>query len=55
VVLIAPADEVGPAGTGFDHVAEQKLKLCLVWSVDYKLTDELTLTAGIRYTDRKRT
>jgi iron complex outermembrane receptor protein len=53
--LIAPAAEASPAGTGFDHVAEQKHKsYALFGQFDYKLTDELTLTAGIRYTDEKK-
>jgi iron complex outermembrane recepter protein len=53
--LIAPSAEAGPAGTGFDHVAKQKHKsYALFGQFDYKLTDELTLTAGIRYTDEKK-
>jgi iron complex outermembrane receptor protein len=53
--LIAPAAQAGPAGTGFDHVAQQQHKsYALFGQFDYKLTDELTLTAGIRYTDEKK-
>ncbi|WP_340679702.1 TonB-dependent receptor [Paraglaciecola sp.] len=53
--LIAPAAEAGPAGTGFDHVAKQQHKsYALFGQFDYKLTDELTLTAGLRYTDEKK-
>ncbi|WP_131811827.1 TonB-dependent receptor domain-containing protein, partial [Paraglaciecola hydrolytica] len=53
--LIAPAAEAAPAGTGFDHIAKQQHKsYALFGQFDYKLTDELTLTAGIRYTDEKK-
>jgi outer membrane receptor protein involved in Fe transport len=53
--LIAPAAQAAPAGTGFDHVAKQQHKsYALFGQFDYKLTDELTLTAGIRYTDEKK-
>ena len=53
--LIAPAAQAGPAGTGFDHMAEQQHKsYALFGQFDYKLTDELTLTAGLRYTDETK-
>jgi len=52
---IAPAAEGAPAGTGFDHTAEQEHESYAVFGqFDYKLTNELTLTAGIRYTDESK-
>ncbi|WP_286267634.1 TonB-dependent receptor [Thalassotalea atypica] len=53
--LIAPSAEAGPAGTGFDHVAEQEHESYAIFGqFDYKLTDQLTLTAGLRYTDETK-
>ncbi len=44
-----------PAGTGFDHVAMQEHESYAIFGqFDYKLTDELTLTAGLRYTDETK-
>lgn len=52
---IAPAAEAAPAGTGFDHTATQKHEsYALFAQFDYKLTEQLTLTAGIRYTDESK-
>ena len=52
---IAPTAEAAPAGTGFDHIAEQEHESYAVFGqFDYKLTDKLTLTAGLRYTDEKK-
>jgi iron complex outermembrane recepter protein len=53
--LIAPAAEAAPAGTGFDHVAMQQHKsYALFGQFDYKLSDTLTLTAGLRFTDETK-
>lgn len=53
--FIAPAAEPAPAGTGFDHVADQQHEsYALFGQFDYQLTDELTLTAGVRYTDESK-
>jgi iron complex outermembrane recepter protein len=53
--LIAPAAEAAPAGTGFDHLAKQQHKsYALFGQFDYKLSDTLTLTAGLRYTDETK-
>ena len=52
---IAPSAEGAPAGTGFDHTAEQEHESWAVFGqFDYKLTDALTLTAGLRYTDESK-
>ncbi|GLX85768.1 TonB-dependent receptor [Thalassotalea loyana] len=53
--LILPSAEAAPAGTGFDHIAEQEHESYAIFGqFDYKLTDALTLTAGIRYTDETK-
>lgn len=53
--FIAPTAEPAPAGTGFDHVADQQHEsYALFGQFDYQLTDELTLTAGVRYTDESK-
>lgn len=53
--FIAPSALAAPAGTGFDHIAEQEHKSWAVFSqFDYKLTEELTLTAGLRYTSESK-
>ncbi|MGS2720868.1 TonB-dependent receptor [Paraglaciecola aestuariivivens] len=53
--FIAPAATPAPAGTGFDHVADQEHEsTALFGQFDYKLSDEVTLTAGIRYTDETK-
>lgn len=53
--FIAPTAEPAPAGTGFDHVASQEHESYAIFGqFDYKLTDQLTLTAGIRYTDETK-
>ncbi|NMP31603.1 TonB-dependent receptor [Thalassotalea sp. M1531] len=52
---IAPSAEGAPAGTGFDHIAEQEHESYAIFGqFDYKLTDALTLTAGLRYTDESK-
>lgn len=51
----APAAEAAPAGTGFDHTAAQEHESYAIFGqFDYQLTDELTLTAGLRYTDESK-
>jgi iron complex outermembrane receptor protein len=53
--LIAPSAQAAPAGTGFDHVANQEHESYAIFGqFDYKLTDELTITAGLRYTDESK-
>lgn len=53
--LIAPTAEAAPAGTGFNHIAAQEHEsYALFAQFDYQLTDQLTLTAGIRYTDETK-
>lgn len=53
--LIAPRAAAAPAGTGFDHIAEQEHEsYALFGQFDYKLTDELTLTAGLRFTSEEK-
>lgn len=53
--LVAPSAQAAPAGTGFDHVASQEHEsYALFGQFDYKLNDEFTLTAGLRYTDESK-
>ncbi len=53
--FIAPTAQAAPAGTGFDHIAAQEHEsYALFAQFDYQFTDELTLTAGIRYTDESK-
>ena len=55
VGLIAPRAAGAPAGTGFNHVAEQEHKSYAIFGqFDYKLSDEFTLTAGLRFTKEKK-
>jgi len=52
---VAPTAEAAPSGTGFDHTAEQQHEsYALFGQFDYKFTDKLTLTAGLRYTDESK-
>ncbi len=52
---IAPSAEPAPAFTAFDHRAEQKHESYAIFGqVDYRLSEKLTLTAGLRYTDENR-
>ena len=53
--LIAPRAAAAPAGTGFDQVAEQEHKSYAVFGqFDYKLNDQFTLTAGLRFTKEEK-
>ncbi|MCC2615206.1 TonB-dependent receptor [Aestuariibacter halophilus] len=53
--LIAPVADAAPAGTGFDHRAEQEHKSYAIFGqFDYQLNDQWTLTAGLRYTDEDK-
>lgn len=53
--LVAPVAPAAPGGTGFDHRSEQEqVSFAIFTQFDYKLTDELTLTAGLRYTDETK-
>lgn len=53
--LIAPRAAGAPAGTGFNHDAQQKHKSYAVFAqFDYQFTEQLTLTAGIRFTSEDK-
>ena len=53
--FIAPVAAAAPAGTGFDHVAEQEHESYAIFGqFDYKINDEWTVTAGLRYTDETK-
>ena len=53
--FIAPTAVAAPNGTGVDHVvAQEHESYALFAQLDYQFTDELTLTAGIRYTDESK-
>ncbi|WP_448555251.1 TonB-dependent receptor [Thalassotalea montiporae] len=53
--LIAPTAQAAPGGVGFDHVATQEHESYAVFTqFDFSLTDKLTLTAGVRYTDESK-
>lgn len=52
---IAPSADATAAETGFDHIAEQKHEsYALFGQFDYKLTEQLTITAGLRYTEETK-
>ncbi|WP_371196378.1 TonB-dependent receptor [Glaciecola sp. SC05] len=53
--LVAQSAAPAPAGTGFDHRAEQAHESYAIFGqVDYQFTDKFTLTAGFRYTDESK-
>jgi len=53
--LIAPAALAGPEGTKFINAAAQEHESYAIFGqFDYKLTEKLTLTAGLRYTDESK-
>ena len=53
--FIAPVATAAPAGTGFDHIAEQEHESYAIFGqFDYKINDEWTVTAGLRYTDETK-
>lgn len=53
--LVAMSAAPAPASTEFDHVAEQKHESYAIFGqLDYRLTERLTLTAGLRYTDENK-
>lgn len=53
--LVAPTAQAAPDGTGFDHVAQQEHEsFAFFGQFDYQLSDTLTLTAGLRYTDETK-
>ncbi|MEP0356509.1 TonB-dependent receptor [Paraglaciecola sp.] len=52
---VAPVADAAPAGTGFDHQAKQQHESYAIFGqFDYELSDTLTLTAGLRYTDETK-
>ena len=53
--LIAPSSAPAPAFSAFDHRAEQKHESYAIFGqVDYQLSEKVTLTAGLRYTDENK-
>jgi len=53
--LVAPSAAPAPAFTSFDHRAEQEHESYAIFGqVDYQLSDKLTLTAGLRYTNENK-
>ena len=53
--LIAPSAQPAPGGSSFEHLATQEHEsYALFGQFDYKLTDEWTLTAGIRFTNETK-
>lgn len=52
---IAPFAMPAPGGASFDHAAKQKHEsYALFGQMDYELSEELTLTAGLRYTNESK-
>jgi len=52
---VAPAANAAPDNTNFSAYSEQAHKSYAVFGqIDYKLTDKLTITAGLRYTDEHK-
>ncbi|MDT0596460.1 TonB-dependent receptor [Glaciecola petra] len=53
--LIAPAAQAGPGGTRFfANATQDQDSIALFGQFDYKLSDTVTLTAGLRYTDESK-
>ncbi|MCF2949780.1 TonB-dependent receptor [Paraglaciecola aquimarina] len=53
--LIAPAASPSASNVSFPHIAEQQHESFAVFGqFDYALTDEFTLTAGLRYTEEEK-
>ena len=53
--LIGPRAAAAPYQTNFDHRAEQEHESYAVFGqFDYKLNDEFTLTAGLRFTSEEK-
>jgi len=53
--MVAESAPAAPNGTNFDHFANQEhTSYALFGQFDYKLTDKLTLTAGLRATKEKK-
>lgn len=53
--LVAATATASPSDTHFVHTAKQEHEsIALFGQFDYKLTDTLTLTAGLRYTDESK-
>ncbi|MFQ3218906.1 MAG: iron complex outermembrane receptor protein [Paraglaciecola sp.] len=52
---IAPSSAPAPAFSAFDHRADQKHENYAIFGqVDYRLSEKLTLTTGLRYTDESK-
>ncbi|MGY8898743.1 MAG: TonB-dependent receptor [Paraglaciecola sp.] len=53
--LVAPSAAPAPASSSFDHYAKQEHESYAIFGqVDYQLTQKVTLTAGLRYTDESK-
>ncbi|MFD2166852.1 TonB-dependent receptor [Thalassotalea euphylliae] len=53
--LVAPSAQAAPAGVGFDHISKQDHESYAIFGqFDYRLSEKMTLTAGLRYTDEKK-
>jgi len=53
--LIAPSGVAAPSNTVFEHTANQEQdSIALFAQTDWLLTDTLTLTTGLRFTDEKK-
>ncbi len=53
--LIAASASPAPASTSFDHRADQKHESYAIFGqIDYQLSETLTLTTGLRYTDESK-
>jgi iron complex outermembrane receptor protein len=53
--LIVPSSAPAPALSAFDHRAQQKHESYAIFAqVDYRLSEKITLTAGLRYTDESK-
>lgn len=53
--MVPGAAQAAPSGTNFDHFADQEhTSYALFGQFDYKLTDKLTVTAGLRATKEEK-
>ncbi|WP_339723940.1 TonB-dependent receptor [uncultured Paraglaciecola sp.] len=52
---VSPVAAAAPAGTGFNHIASQEHEsYALFGQFDFKLSNEFTLTAGLRFTSEEK-
>lgn len=53
--IVAPTAQAAPTGTSFNHSARQEHESYAIFGqFDYKLNDEWTLTAGLRFTNESK-